>query len=230
MTVKELESKKENSSFLLTQAIEKKFELESLEIIKEYLNQLKIIENEKEYQKFLDELVVGEDGTIFSKCCDIVDKSSSNLHFGLSKTLNYALGFIQRYNYEEYYNYSGKFRISYEDFQKYLDNAIGILNDMRCYNDDRLVNNNYGLEIYENPMNYSIVDFRELTPMDDKKFRMNYNMSSIMAGVNCFVTLDKFAILDKDIEKLTDREFEAFFGEKAQQILGYSKPKVLRKK
>lgn len=230
MTVKELKQEKENNSFILKQAIEKKFELENSKIIKEYLNQLKIIEYQKEYQKFLSDLVIGEDGTIFSKQREIIDKSCSKFHFGLSKTLDYALGFIQRYNYEEYFNYSGKFRISYEDFQKYLDNAISILNDMRYYNGDRLVNNNYGLEIYENPMNYSIVDFRKLTPMDDKKFRMNYNMSSIMAGVNCFVTLDKFAILDKDVEKLTDREYEAFFGEKAQQILGYSKPKILRKK
>lgn len=230
MTFKELQEKKDSNNFELIQALRKKLKLESLEIIEEYLEQLKIIEHEKEYKKFLSELTIGEDGTVFSKQRNIVDKSSSNLHFGLSKTLEYALGFIQRYNYEEYFNCSGKFRISYEDFQKYLDNAISILNDMNYYDGDKLVSNNYGLEIYENPMNYSIVDFRKLTPMDDKEFRMNYNVKSIMAGANCFVTLDRFMILDSELQKMGDREYEAFFGEEAQRILGYSKPKLIRKK
>lgn len=230
MTVKELKQEIDNNEFILNQALEKKFELESLEIIKDYLEQLKVIENEKEYQKFLSELVIGEDGTVFSKQREIVDKSCSNLHFGLSKTLRYALGFIQRYNYEEYQNFSGKFRISYDDFQNYLDNALVILNDMNYYKGDKLVSNIYGLDIYENPMNYSVVDFRKLTPMDEQKFRMNYNFESVMAGANCFVNLNRFTILDKELEKMSDREFEAFFGKEAQKILGYSTPKLIRKK
>lgn len=229
MTDKELKIKLKDNEELLIEANNRKNVLEDLVVVKDYLEQLKLIDEKQKYQLFLNRLEVGEDGTVFAKRRDIINKSCSNFHFGLSKTLRYALGFIQRFNYDEYYNYSGYFRLSYDDFQKYLDNAILILNDMNYYEGDRKVENDYGLEIYENPMNYSVVDFQNLIPFDYKQFMVSYHLNSIMPGSNCFVTLDRFCLSDEDLEKLNSREYEAFFGEEAQRILGYSKPKLMKK-
>lgn len=229
MTDRELAIKLKYNEKMLMEANNRKKDLEELVVVKDYLEQLKLIDEKQKYQLFLSQLEVGEDGTVFAKRRDIMDKSCSNLHFGLSKTLKYALGFIQRFNYDEYYNHSGYFRLLYDDFQKYLDNAMLILNDMSYYEGDRKVENDYGLEIYENPMNYSVVDFRSLIPFDYKQFRMSYHLNSVMPGSNCFVTLDRFYLSDGDLEKLNSREYEAFFGEEAQRILGYSKPKLRKK-
>lgn len=206
-----------------------KVEFEKYDMVKSYLEHIEKLEELKKYKLFLSKLEIGEDGTIFSERKYFIDKSISNTHFGLSKTLMFAIGFIQRFNYEDYYNSSCYFRLSYDKFQKYLDNAISILNDMRYYDGDRIVENDYNLDVYENPKNYSIVDFKSLGPFNYKGFKDSYNLDNVLPGGNGFVSLSNIPLLASEIDKLNKREYEAFFGERAQQILGYSKIRSLGK-
>ena len=54
-------------------------------------------------------------------------------------------------------------------------------------------------------------------------------MRSIVAGKDCFVSMGRGYLTENDLESLSTREYEAFFGKEAQRILGYSEPKILKK-
>lgn len=173
--------------------------------------------------------MISEDETVFAPYYDAPNKSCSRNHFGLSDVLEYALFLVHDYNYRELGFVSVYTKLSFDSFQKYLDNAILVLNDMRYYDGDRLIENNYGLEVYNNPKNYSVVNFRELMPLDDKQFRRSYNLDCIMVENNSFVTLSTIFVSDSKLKGLSFREYEVFFGEGALKALGIFSENVKKK-
>lgn len=222
MIKKELESNKRYIATMVTSYKYNKDLLEKTEEVKCYLEILEYLKREQECQKFLNDLEIGEDGTVFSFYDEYQDRAQKSTHFGLAKSLNFALDLIRQNKEEEIIELGDKFYIlSFEQFQSYLDNAREILTDMNYVHGDRLFDNEYQYVIHENPKNYSVVDFRQLVSLTKSDLEQNYNIFHVWITLDlCFaIKKEKFDSLNV-WENLTPREYEAFYGEKAKQILG----------
>ena len=199
-----------------------KEKLEELEDVKSYLKFLVALEKGNIYRKFLQQLEIGRDGTVFAPYCCNKDKAFSNNHFGLSVILKYVFGYIQK---EMDLDTTIGLRVSFDTLEDYVINACEILTDMNYMDGDRTVENDYGLEIYENPKNYSVVDFAAINAERDKftneAFKLSYNVPGILIDDYGFVAVNDINLVN-DYNKMTPREKEAFFGTKASKILGLS--------
>ena len=180
----------------------------------------------EEYQQFLDKLEIGTDGTIFSPFDKYQDNAHNRSYYGLSCMLKNAF-----WNIHENDNPNDYLELSFEAFLNYVNNAREILTDMNYFSGDRLYENNYCLEIYENPKNYSVVDFKTLFSLSDQEFISSFDMNGIIVSNHHFIGLNEEEIYKSDYANLTPREREAFYGEKAKKSLGIglSKEKVRTK-
>ena len=115
-----------------------------------------------------------------------------------------------------------------DDFRKYASNALNILRDMNHVQGDRLVKNEFNMEIYENPKNYSIVDLEELLPMNNEILKRDYFAFGIEVNDNGFI-FKKLAHDIYDLEKnLTLREYDAFYGDESKKIIGINKKNYVK--
>ena len=215
-------------------------ELEESKEVKEYLENINKLQNSKKYKEFLNFLDIGEDGTIFEPYNETTDK----YHYGLIEVLRH-IEYLKYLNYQklnnenitlEEYNkkYNDNTEISLKQINQYIENATKILNNMRYYEQDRRVKNDYKLEIYENPKKYSIINFKEVLELFSiKKYILQILISE---KTNQSYKNNEFIISKKEnnytfrikkennikpiyTHKLTSREFEAFYGTDAQNTL-----------
>lgn len=220
---KELESNKRYTATMVKAYQYQKEALEQTSDVKYYLEVLKNLKKKQEFQKFLSQLEIGEDGTVFSPYEEYPDKSQMNTHFGLARAFHFVVDLIRQYREEDLVLLGDDefYFLSFEEFKLYLDNAREILTDMNYVSGDRLFDNEYDYVIHENPRNYSVVDFQSLLPLTNSVLEQNYFLHHV------YITLDGCFAIEREMfvslivwENLTPREREAFYGEKAKQILG----------
>ena len=181
----------------------------------EYLKCCELLKEKQLFDKYLNSLELGEDGTLFNKYDDNKQKGLSSTHYGLSVILRNAFKILLD---------NGINSISYDSILKYVDNAEQKLHQMKYMEGDKIVANKYGVAVYENPQNYSLVDFKQIIPtLTQKKLEMSYNLTGIVVNESArkFESLDDISFDDKF--SLSSREQEAFFGEDALLSLGVKK-------
>jgi len=224
----------------LAEANSTKMRLEKKPSIIEYCSCLKQMDALEKEQKFLQSLEVGEDGCVFAPYDSSKDKGLSRNHFGLSNTLQKAF-FVKYKEREEYldcnhiYDKDIRSRVSlviyYDNFDQYLNHARKVLQTMKYMEGDRLVDNPYQLEIYENPKSFSVVNFSLLSStLTQDILKSSYSLEHVRIHGNAFLYWSSKEEFLRSIDKttMTKRENEAFYGEKAISILE-SKGKVYSK-
>ncbi len=181
----------------------------------EYLRCCKLLKEKQSFGNFLNGLELGEDGSLFSKYDDNKQKGLSSTHYGLSVILRNAFKLLTD---------NGIKSVSYDSILKYIANAEEKLHQMRYMEGDKKVTNRYGVAVYENPRNYSLVDFEQIIPtLTQRKLEMSYNLSGIIVDESArrFECLEGSTFDDKS--NLSSREKEAFLGEDALLSLGIKK-------
>ena len=167
-------------------------------------------------KEFINKLEKGIDGTLFAPYDRYGDKAYKTTHFGLSKLLAFAFDLLKKTdtnNTAEYYY------ISFSQFYNYVENAKNILTDMQYLEGVRLVTNKYNIVVYENPKNYSVVDLNKILPITLKQLRESYLVPDIYTSETGFLVY-KDSKKEKSIEeKLTPREYKAFYGIEAKKSL-----------
>ena len=181
----------------------------------EYLRNCKLLEEKQSFDSFLNGLELGEDGTLFNKYDDNKQNGLSSTHYGLSVILRNAFRILLDNDIKS---------VSYDSILKYIANAEEKLHQMKYMEGDKSVSNKYGVVVYENPKNYSLVDFKQIIPtLTQRKLEMSYNLTGIVVNESTrkFESLDEISFDDKS--NLSSREQEAFFGEDALLSLGIKK-------
>lgn len=181
----------------------------------EYLRNCKLLEEKQSFDSFLNGLELGEDGTLFNKYDDNKQKGLSSTHYGLSIILRNAFRILLDNDIKS---------VSYDSILKYIANAEEKLHQMKYMEGDKSVSNKYGVVVYENPKNYSLVDFKQIIPtLSQRKLEMSYNLTGIVVNESArkFESLDDISFDDKF--NLSSREQEAFFGDDALLSLGIKK-------
>lgn len=224
MIKRELESNKRFTATMIQAYQQQKNFLEQTEDVKYYLETSQSLTKEQKFQEFLNQLEIGEDGTVFSPYDEYRDKAHQHSHFGLTRSFDFAIDLIRKNKREEVSELDDQFYIlTFEEFQLYLDNARAVLTDMNYVDGDRLFDNQYDYVIHQNPKNYSVVDFGSLLPLTKKDLEQNYGIFNVWitleGGIAFAIEYEKFDSLFI-LENLTPREREAFYGDKAKQILG----------
>ena len=219
MTGEELLKIKEENKKSLVDAKVAKDSLEKERIVIRYLRELDFIKYEENYQKFLNGLQLGMDGTVFDTYNKDKDNAFKSTHFNLSTILEYAF-YLKNIARDEC-EVDSQLKITFQDLSQYIEHANQVLTDMNYFPGDRLVSNEYGLEIYENPMNYSIVNFNVIMPyLTEEILKMSYNVSFLKLGEQSFWMNSKELTSKMNLERFTPREYEAFFGNGAMKALG----------
>ena len=181
----------------------------------EYLRNCKLLEEKQSFDSFLNGLELGEDGTLFNKYDDNKQNGLSSTHYGLSIILRNAFRILLDNDIKS---------VSYDSILKYIANAEEKLHQMKYMEGDKSVSNKYGVVVYENPKNYSLVDFKQIIPtLTQRELEMSYNLTGIVVNESArkFESLDDKSIDDKF--NLSSREQEAFFGDDALLSLGIKK-------
>ena len=181
----------------------------------EYLKNCKLLEEKQSFDSFLNGLELGEDGTLFNKYDDNKQNGLSSTHYGLSIILRNAFRILLDNDIKS---------VSYDSILKYIANAEEKLHRMKYMEGDKRVSNKYGVVVYENPKNYSLVDFKQIIPtLTQRKLEMSYNLTGIVVNESArkFESLDDISFDDKF--NLSSREQEAFFGDDALLSLGIKK-------
>ena len=88
-------------------------------------------------------------------------------------------------------------KLTTEELNRYIDAVRKALQDNTHYEDDKVIDEILSFKVYQNPQNYDIKNVRELPSLD-----LEYQY---------------------EIDNLTEREKEAFFGTEACKALGISK-------
>ena len=88
-------------------------------------------------------------------------------------------------------------KLTTEELNRYIDAVREALQDNTHYEDDKVIDEILSFKVYQNPQNYDIKNVRELPSLD-----LEYLY---------------------EIDNLTEREKEAFFGTEAYKALGISK-------
>ena len=181
----------------------------------EYLRNCKLLEEKQSFDSFLNGLELGEDGTLFNKYDDNKQNGLSSTHYGLSIILRNAFRILLDNDIKS---------VSYDSILKYIANAEEKLHQMKYMEGDKSVSNKYGVVVYENPKNYSLVDFKQIIPtLTQRKLEISYNLTGIAVNESArkFESLDDISFDDKF--NLSSREQEAFFGDDALLSLGIKK-------
>ena len=181
----------------------------------EYLRNCKLLEEKQSFDSFLNGLELGEDGALFNKYDDNKQKGLSSTHYGLSVILRNAFRILLDNDIKS---------VSYDSILKYIAKAEEKLHQMKYMEGDKSVSNKYGVVVYENPKNYSLVDFKQIIPtLTQRKLEMSYNLTGIVVNESArkFESLDDISFDDKF--NLSSREQEAFFGDDALLSLGIKK-------
>ena len=181
----------------------------------------------KNFQKFIDKIEIGDDGTVFSPYNQYDIKGLKSTHYGLSKMLEFAFDLM---NKEVIDNNKDYIEISFDDFYNYTENARRVLTDMNYVSGDRLADNDYGFIIYENPKNYSVVELNSILPISDEELQRSYIVIGIHATNDSFIAKKPLSSYISTYNNFTPREKEAFYGEEAKKALGILQNNIKVKK
>ena len=221
MTEQELNLLKQIQKENKKQYLEAKEVLEQKKAVQLYIQCLKILEADNQLQKYLDTLEVGTDGTIFAPTDHHKDKAFKNTHFGLGQILSFAFDLLRKESNKDI----GYYQISFENLLTYIENAKEVLNKMEYITGDRLIENEWNLDLYENPKNYSIVNLSLILPITTEELHINYDAKGIYIDENCFIAYDTGKRTNQ-LKTLTPREKEAFYGLGAKKALNIEPQKV----
>ncbi len=217
----------------LLESIERsKKELERQPVVKNYLQEIKNLEDEKNRIQFLMSLEVGEDGSVFSPYERYRIPAFSRMHYGLTEVLRHAFALKLQSLEEEAKTFAVGMDLTYQEVDAYIRNVNEKLRSYHYIEGDLEYENPYDYTIYQNPRNYSVVNPQVLWT-DGKKY--SYPIASYGIRDNWEQEHFHFAgFLDTlDVpSSLTPREHEAFYGKEARKILGIplKKEKTMVKK
>ena len=224
MSQKELESLKEKYKELEDKVVNSKLEIDIQE------NKKRLYEIKK-YREYIEELQIGEDGTVFGAKSKNIQKN-----YSLSFLFNCALSL-------KYYGSDKKedtgLSLTVKEFILYLENAEQILRSLKKYPNDLIENNPYNLNIIKNPKSTKVLEESEYleflkgirnTKKNDMLYTvlLKYNVSpAVIYKKDKSQKPSTFMVLSRNIRQLdliniknlTSREQNAFFGLEAQQIL-----------
>lgn len=182
------------------------------------------------YNEYVNSLLIGKDGSFFSKNSFVNQKK-----YGLNFLFNCAL--TLKYLDSDKLPNTG-LSLTVEELLFYLKNAEFVMRDLKSYHDDLVENNPYNIKVLNNPSLIKLLEdaeFRELIKgLRNKK--ANYLYSRLLRfNVSPYIVDKKdklgkpimFLVLSRnikyleliDIEPLSQREKEAFFGDTAKKIL-----------
>lgn len=186
--------------------------------------------NKNNYNDYVNSLIIGKDGCFFSKNNFVNQKK-----YGLNFLFNCAL--TLKYLDSDKLPNTG-LSLTVEELLFYLKNAEFVMRDLKSYHDDLVENNPYNIKVLNNPSLIKLLEdaeFRELIKgLRNKK--ANYLYSRLLRfNVSPYIVDKKdklgkpimFLVLSRnikyleliDIEPLSQREKEAFFGDTAKKIL-----------
>jgi len=232
MTIEELEKEKKNNQDLYKKATNNVAQMEQTLEIQNYLQELENIKYYENYEKFLNGLEIGEDGTIFAP-----RRNYNYTTFDLSEFIRYAFT-LKYYGKENEENQVPSMQVSFKNLREYRLSAIKTLREMKKYPDEREVENLYGLEVYPNPKEnfecaettlllncimapniYSLQE--ELEQRGERKIEVDDKQKIITISDDIETGSLSFSnFIPVDITSLSMREQNAFFGEEAQRIFG----------
>lgn len=239
MTEEELEQEKKINEEAITLTENNIATMEKTIEIQNYLQEKDKNQKEKDYQKFLNSLTVGEDGTIFAP-----QRDYKYTTFSLSEFINYAFS-LKYYENKCSENHFPYMEITFKEIIEYKKTTRKVLREMRKYSDEKTVQNPYGLEIYPNPKeNYECAESTLLTNCIFAPSMYNLQEELETEGMTDVVVNDQLktiiisdsldqkrihfsAFSPVDISTLSMREKNAFFGEEAQKALGVTMDDVL---
>ena len=211
------------SSISVTENLINKLELNPTVI--DYLEKLKLLKKLEQKKKFINELEIGEDGTFFTSSQKYSQKGLSSTYFGLSIILTNAFNLLSIC--------SSKKLLSYKEIVAYTKNAQEKLQRMYYIEGYKKITNSFGLDVYENPQNYSVIDFEEIClSLTQKKLEEHYNVPGIVIRPELRTFEINNEYLMEENPDLPLRIQEAFYGIDAQRILGINenkKEKVYKK-
>lgn len=195
----------------------------------------------KEKEAFLERVEVGNDGALFI--------SEGKVEYSLKEILNHAFTLF-------YYHILNSFgdvvdlaseesmgklqkifvreaQLSFSKILCYTNNARKVLKEMKHYEDDKVVENDFGVVTYRSPKDNYVIDFKEFINVQENSgiytTTLTTNILRDTYRADNFFVIDlnpgnAFGIEDiklVDLESLTDREREAFYGRHAQEVLGW---------
>lgn len=195
----------------------------------------------KEKEAFLEKVEVGNDGSLFI--------SDGKVEYSLKEILNHAFTLF-------YYHILNSFgdvvdlaseesmgklqktfvreaQLSFSKILCYTNNARKVLKEMKHYEDDKVVENNYDVVTYRSPKDNYVIDFKEFINVQENSGNYTTTLTTNILrdtyGTDNFFVIDlnpgnAFGIEDiklVDLESLNDREREAFYGRHAQEVLGW---------
>lgn len=195
----------------------------------------------KEKEAFLEQVEVGNDGTLFI---------SLSIHeYSLNEVLSHAFTAYYYYLVNSIFGDTMKFssekinklkkafireaQLSFSKILCYSYNARRVLKEMKHYEDEEAVDNDFDVVVYRNPKDNYVIDFKEFINVQDNGEDYTTTLTSEVLretyGADNFFVIDlnpgnAFGIEDiklVDLESLTDREREAFYGRHAQEVLGW---------
>lgn len=200
---------------------------------------LKDVQTEKE--AFFKSLEVGEDGTFFI--------NEGTFEYSLKEILEHAFSLFYYhlvYSFNDVIDLSSDQSISrlkksfvkeaqlyFSKFLCYTNNARRILSKMDCYEDDKTVENDFDVVVYRNPKDNKVIEFSNFMKVlaDGENYTTSLTTELLREeyGIDDFYVISlnpgfAFGIENLnlvDIESLTTREKEAFYGNSAQQSFGW---------
>lgn len=191
---------------------------------------MKKIINKNNYNDYVNSLLIGKDGSFFSKNNFVNQKK-----YGLNFLFNCAL--TLKYLDSDKLPNTG-LSLTVEELLFYLKNADFVMRDLKSYHDDLVENNPYNIKVLNNPSSIKILEDIEISELIKglRNKKSNYLYSTFLRfNVSPYIVDKKdklgkpimFLVLSRnikyldliDIEKLSQREKDAFFGETAKKIL-----------
>ncbi len=217
MINKKIEKLKEESRASYDLAVANKLAMEQTVEVKNYLKEIEKITEQLQYQEFLENLEIGEDGTLFAP------SSSKKKYYEGTLVLKYALILKCKGEFLKLpdcpltsVTINRKCSLKCCDFLRYLRNAESVLTEMKRYRGDKVVSEKNGIEIIQNPKNIAI--------------DLESEEKNLLCALEKYGKDAEFRISNDDIENfrsfdiysLSKREQSAFFGKRAQNILEVS--------
>ncbi len=185
--------------------------------------------NKNNYNDYVNSLLIGKDGSFFSKNNFVNQKK-----YGLNFLFNCAL--TLKYLDSDKLPNTG-LSLTVEELLFYLKNADFVMRDLKSYHDDLEENNPYNIKVLNNPSSIKILEDIEISELIKglRNKKSNLYSTFLRFNVSPYIVDKKdklgkpimFLVLSRnikyleliDIETLSQREKEAFFGDTAKKIL-----------
>lgn len=195
----------------------------------------------KEQEELLDQVEVGEEGALFF--------SEGKVEYSLKEILNHAFTLFYYHLLNSFGDvvdlsseksmerlkkaFVREAQLPFSKILCYTNNARRVLKEMNHYDDEEAVDIDFDVIAYRSPKDNYVIDFKEFINVQDNGEEYITTLSTEVLhetyGADNFFVIDlnpgnAFGIEDiklVDLESLTNREIEAFYGRHAQEVLGW---------